>query len=63
MPTLIDGREVDSASPEWAMECLARHVLAIKPLAARREWLEGYDKKDAAGGQKLRQLMTAIKAK
>lgn len=61
MPVLIDGREVASTSPEWRMECLARHVLTLKPLAARQSWLEGYDQKAGeVAGQELRLLMLTV---
>lgn len=33
--TLIDSRTVDSASPEWRAECLARHEHVQKLLAMR----------------------------
>ena len=37
--TLIDGREVDSASPEWREECLQRHrhVDTLLRLHSRQE--------------------------
>ena len=36
--TLADGRQVDSWSDEWRMECFARHLLALAP-QARNEWM------------------------
>jgi hypothetical protein len=37
MPTLTDGREVDSSSEDWRLECLARHrhVETLQSLAGR----------------------------
>jgi len=61
MPTLRDGRQVDSASPEWARECLARWVLSM-PLQKRREWLADFELKNKEGGQELRQLMVDLHA-
>ena len=40
MKTLHDGRQVSSDSPEWLLECLARHVLAQRSRKAMEEWLE-----------------------
>lgn len=37
--TLIDGREVDSASEPWRQECEARHILAMPSIQARRDYL------------------------
>lgn len=45
MPTLLDGREVDSSSEEWRHECLARSVVAIKSVEGRREWLAAFEKR------------------
>lgn len=38
MVTLIDGREVDSASEDWRHECEARHVAGMAP-EARSDYL------------------------
>lgn len=62
MPTLIDGREVASTSPEWRLETLARHVLSIKPLAARRAWLEDFEKKHGPAVE-LRHAMEQLHAR
>lgn len=40
MPTLIDGREVDSSSMEWRIELEARSIAKLPTLAERRAWLE-----------------------
>lgn len=34
---------IDTYSPAWRLECLARHVLR-KPLDDRREWLADFQK-------------------
>lgn len=39
--TLIDGREVDSASEPWRAECEARHILSMPSIQARRDYLAG----------------------
>ena len=58
---LIDGREVDSSSPEWLLETLARHLLK-QPLDKRRDFLDSWDKKapDLVGD--LRASMSACHA-
>lgn len=64
MKRLIDGREVDSASPEWRDECLARYVLSLPSLSQRRAWLADYEKrhgKEETG--RLKANMMAIKEK
>jgi len=38
--TLIDGRQVDSASEDWRHECEARAIAARPTLAERREYLD-----------------------
>ena len=38
--TLIDGREVDSASEDWRAECEARAVCNMPNKAARHEYVE-----------------------
>jgi hypothetical protein len=61
MPTLIDGREVDSHSPDWRHECLARAIAAIQSKDERREWLAAFEKRhgpDAA--EKLRVTVRAM---
>jgi hypothetical protein len=55
---LLDGRQVDSASEEWRWECLARAVLAMQPLAKRREFLQDWQKRHGeASADRLRELM------
>jgi hypothetical protein len=43
--TLIDGRQVDSASEEWRHEAECRAVAALPTLADRRAWLEKLEHK------------------
>lgn len=62
MKRLIDGREVDSASPEWRDECLARYVLSLPSLKERRAWLADFEKrhgKDEA--ERLKANMLAVR--
>ena len=58
---LIDGQMVSRCAEEWREECLARHVLQLRPLSARQEWLADFEKKrgpEAAGSLKatIRQI-------
>ena len=51
--TLIDGRQVDSASPEWRAECLQRqrHVDTLKRLLLRQDradYLEAVERTEGA---------------
>lgn len=44
MPTAIsefDGKEVDTASPEWRFECEVRHVLSMPNREARLAFIDG----------------------
>lgn len=43
--TLIDDREVDSASEEWRHEAEARAIAALPALAQRRAWLDNIQSK------------------
>jgi hypothetical protein len=56
--TLHDGRHVDSASEEWRLETLARHLLTLAP-PERDDWLAGWPV-DAA--TEMRLLMRALRA-
>lgn len=59
--TLVDGREVDSASPEWRHECEARLIAALPTLDKRRAWLDGLvAKRGEAEVQRLRETVAAI---
>jgi hypothetical protein len=62
MPVLIDGTEVPGDSREWAMECLARWVLKLKPIERRREWLDDFQRRDPELGIELRDTITAVHA-
>jgi hypothetical protein len=57
--TLHDGRQVDSGSEEWKLECLARTLLQLGP-AEQYEWISGYGTADDQ--RALRMRMSAIKA-
>ena len=61
---LIDGQMVSRCAEEWREECLARHVLQLRPLSARQEWLADFEKKrglEAANALKV--AMTAQHAR
>jgi hypothetical protein len=59
--TLIDGREVDSASEPWRAECEARHVLAMPTIQRRREYLASIAKKRGnVAGLALADLVRAV---
>ena len=61
MPTLHDGREVDSASEEWRHEREAAAILALPTLADRRAWLEAIEaKRGKAEADRLRMTMGAL---
>jgi hypothetical protein len=61
MPTLHDGREVDSYSEEWKHETLARAVVAIKHVDQRRDWLAAFEKRHGAeAAEKLRATVRAL---
>ena len=45
---LINGEIVQSDAEAWRAECLARHVLALPTLAARRDWLADFEKRHGA---------------
>lgn len=56
--TLLDGREFDSASEEWRHESEARAIAALRPLDARRAWLEDVERKRGkAEADRLRATM------
>lgn len=59
--TLLDGRQVDSASEEWRHECEARMVAARPSLAQRREYLAEVERRrGAAAAEQLRQTMKQL---
>jgi hypothetical protein len=59
--TLIDGRQVDSASEDWRHECEARHVARLPSRDARRAYIERVTaKRGAQAGQALQALATQI---
>jgi len=59
--TLIDGTEVDSASEAWRAECEARHILSMRDIYSRREYLAAISKRrgDKAGNA-LADLVRAV---
>lgn len=59
--TLHDGRQVDSMGRDWQIECLARYVLE-KPLAERREFLAGMDKRQPKAADQVRDVMVKLHA-
>lgn len=59
--TLLDGREVDSASEEWRHECEARAIADLRTLDERRAWLETLEKRRGkADADRLRATMKAL---
>lgn len=61
---LVDGRVVTRDATEWRNECLARHVLELPGVEARREWLADFEQKHGPDETDLlRQNMTAIHTK
>jgi hypothetical protein len=59
--TLIDGREVDSASEEWRAECEARHVLSLQPIQRRRDYIAGCTtKRGENAGKALADLVRKV---
>ena len=61
MKRLHDGREVDSSSQDWQLECLARYVLRMPNREARLEWLADAERRSGPKGN-LRARMNAILA-
>lgn len=57
--TLHDGRQVDSWSEDWRLECLARTLLQLGA-AEREEWIRGYGTE--AARVELRLRIQAVKA-
>ena len=59
--TLLDGRQVDSDSEDWRHECEARAIAALRPLEARRAWLETLEhKRGKAEADRLRDTIKAL---
>jgi hypothetical protein len=60
---LHDGLQVASDSREWLWETLARHVLRIRPIECRREFIAGFEHENGErAGEQLRGVMTALHA-
>ncbi len=61
MPTLHDGREVDSYSEAWRHETEARHILSLPGADDRREWLDKIEaRRGKAAADRLRDTCRAI---
>ena len=59
--TLIDGRQVDSASEEWRNETEARAIAALRTLDERRAWLEAIEKRRGKpAADRLRETMKQL---
>jgi hypothetical protein len=62
--TLLDGRQVDSASEEWRHETEARAIAALRTLAERRACLEAIEKRrGAAAADRVRETMKQLWSK
>lgn len=63
MPTvsLLDGRQVDSASEEWRHECEARAIVELPTLVDRRMYLDEVERRRGSDAAKrLRDTMMQI---
>jgi hypothetical protein len=59
--TLLDGRQVDSASEEHRHECEARAIAGLRTLDERRAWLDALEKRRGkAEADRLRTTMAAL---
>lgn len=59
--TLLDGRQVDSASEEWRHETEARAIAARPTLAERRMYLDEVEhRRGAAAADRLRETMKQL---
>ena len=59
--TLLDGRQVDSASEDWRHECEARAIAARPTLAERRMYLDEVERRrGAAAADRLRETMKQL---
>ena len=59
--TLLDGRQVDSASEDWRHECEARAIAARPTLAERRMYLdEVARRRGTAAADRLRETMKQL---
>lgn len=56
--TLHDGRQVDSYSQDWALECLARWCLGME-FDERRHWIDSMPNEEAR--QRLRRRIYDIR--
>jgi hypothetical protein len=61
MPTLIDGRKVESNSEYWRHECEARHIMALPSTVDRRALLESIEqKRGKPAADRLRATILAL---
>jgi hypothetical protein len=61
---LVNGQVVARDADEWRHECLARFVLELPSLAARREWLADFERKHGVDDTNaLRDTMQALHEK
>lgn len=61
---LVNGQVVARDADEWRHECLANFVLQLPGLAARREWLADFEKKQGQpSADRLRDTMRALHEK
>lgn len=61
MVTLLDGRQVDSASEDWRHECEARMVAGRRTLDERREYLDAVERRRGkASADRLRDTMRQL---
>lgn len=59
--TLLDGRQVDSASEDWRHECEARAIAARPTLAERRMYLDEVERRrGTAAAERLRETMKQL---
>jgi hypothetical protein len=59
--TLLDGRQVDSASEDWRHECEARAVAALPTLIERRMYLDAVElRRGNVEADRLRKTMSEL---
>ena len=59
--TLIDGRQVDSASEDWRNECEARHLANLPTSEQRHDYVAAVAKRRGeTAGQALQHLATRL---
>jgi hypothetical protein len=59
--TLLDGRQVDSASEDWRHECEARSVAVLPTLIERRMYLDAVElRRGKVAADRLRKTMSEL---